>query len=203
MISIILDTSNQYLVVALYKDGKCLESIQELGSKRQSENAIPYLQKILAKHDIELLDVDEAIITRGPGSYTGVRVAMTIIKTLNVIRPIKVKAISSLKAYAGYDKCLSVIDARSQKVFVCAYENAKALMEEQMMDIEMFKEWRKLEKFKDFKVVGQTEIVGEAPVEVDLVDHLYQLSLNEDNVENVDALVPCYLKDVEAKKICL
>lgn len=118
MISIILDTSNQYLVVALYKDGKCLGKIQELGSQRQSENAIPYLQKLLDQYHVELLDVDEAIITKGPGSYTGVRVAMTIIKTLNVIHPLKVKAISSLKAYAGLDRCISVIDARRQKLYV-------------------------------------------------------------------------------------
>ena len=39
MISLIMDTSNQYLVVSLYEDGKCLDTIQELGSKKQSENA--------------------------------------------------------------------------------------------------------------------------------------------------------------------
>lgn len=201
MISIVLDTSNQYLVVALYKDGECLDKIQELGSKRQSENAIPYLQRLLDKHHIGLLDVDEAILTRGPGSYTGVRVAMTIIKTLNVIHPIKVKAISSLKAYAGFEKCISVIDARSQKVFVCVYENGQALMNEQLMEISMFKEFRK--SYMGYKVVGYGDIVDEKSEEVDLVDHLYRLSLYEDAIENVDALVPCYLKDVEAKKICL
>ena len=41
MTSLIMDTSNQYLMVALYRDGQCLEMVQELGSKRQSENAIP------------------------------------------------------------------------------------------------------------------------------------------------------------------
>ena len=201
MISIVLDTSNQYLVVALYKDGECLGKIQELGSQRQSENAIPYLQRLLDEHQLGLLDVDEAIITRGPGSYTGVRVAMTIVKTLNVIHPLKVKAISSLKAYAGFDKCISVIDARSKKVFVCIYENGKPLMNEQLMEINMFKEFRK--SYLDYKVVGYSELVGEQAVEVDLVDHLYQLSLQEEAIDNVDALVPCYLKDVEAKKICL
>ena len=35
MTSLIMDTSNQYLMVALYEDGQCLESIQEMGSKRQ------------------------------------------------------------------------------------------------------------------------------------------------------------------------
>ena len=128
MTSLIMDTSNQYLLVALYEDGQCLESIQEMGSKRQSENAIPYLETLLKKYHKELLEIDEMIITRGPGSYTGERVAMTIAKTLSVIAPIQIKAISSLAAYAGLKRCVSVIDARSQKVFVCAYDNGKPLM---------------------------------------------------------------------------
>ena len=50
MLQLIMDTSNQYLMVALYEDDQCLSSLQEMGSKRQSENAIPYLQKLLEKH---------------------------------------------------------------------------------------------------------------------------------------------------------
>lgn len=201
MIKVILDTSNQYLVVALYRDDECLGKIQELGSQRQSENAIPYLQKLLEENHIELLNIDEAVITIGPGSYTGVRVAMTIVKTLSVISSIKVKAISSLKAYAGFDQCISVIDARSKKVFVCVYNNGESLMNETMMSIEEFKDFRK--GYSEYKVVGQPQVVGEDFIEVDLADNLYQLSLNEKEVENIDVLVPRYLKDVEAKKICL
>ena len=49
MLQLIMDTSNQYLMVALYEDDQCLSSLQEMGSKRQSENAIPYLQKLIRK----------------------------------------------------------------------------------------------------------------------------------------------------------
>ncbi len=201
MYKVILDTSNQYLAVALYKDDECLESVLEKGSQRQSENAIPYLSKILENHGVELLDVDEMVITRGPGSYTGVRVAMTIAKTLSVISNVKVKAISSLKAYAGMNKCVSVIDARSKKIFVCAYENGEELMNEQMITIDSFNDFMK--DYQDFKVVGQTQVVGIESQNNELIDNLYQLSLNEEAIENIDALVPVYLKDVEAKKICI
>lgn len=201
MTSLIMDTSNQYLMVALYEDGQCLESIQELGSKRQSENAIPYLELLLKKYHKELLDLDEMIITRGPGSYTGERVAMTIAKTLSVISPIKIKVISSLAAYAGFNKCVSVIDARSQKVFVCAYENGEARMQEQLILVSEFEELMK--KYPGYSVVGQSEIVGYKNQEVDLAYNMYELAKREAPIENVDALVPRYLKDVEAKKICL
>ncbi|MEG0452479.1 MAG: tRNA (adenosine(37)-N6)-threonylcarbamoyltransferase complex dimerization subunit type 1 TsaB [Coprobacillus sp.] len=201
MTSLIMDTSNQYLMVALYEDGQCLETIQELGSKKQSENAIPYLASLLEKHHKELLDINEMIITRGPGSYTGERVAMSIAKTLSVVAPIKIKAISSLKAYAGIDKCVSVIDARSQKVFVGVFNEGKEVIKEQLVSLTDFNDFMK--DYNDYRVVGQCEIVGYENQDVDLSSNLYELSLLEEPIDNIDAMTPYYLKDVEAKQICL
>jgi len=201
MLSLLMDTSNQYLMVSLYEDGQCLETIQELGSKKQSENAIPYLEKLLKKYHKELLQLDEMIITKGPGSYTGERVAMTIAKTLSVIAPIKIKAISSLAAYAGMKPCISVIDARSQKVFVGVYENGRSLINEQLMLISDFE--KIVKEYEGYQIVGQSDIVGYPMQNVDLAQNMYQLAVNVEAIDNVDALVPCYLKDVEAKKICL
>ena len=201
MLSLIMDTSNQYLLVSLYEDGVCLDTIQELGSKKQSENAIPYLADILEKHHKQLLDIDEMIITKGPGSYTGERVAMTIAKTLSVISPLRIKAISSLASYAGMESCISVIDARSKKVFVSIYENGQPLINEQLIDITDFESLK--QQYPGFKVVGQCEVVNEEMIERDLAKNLYELSKTCEPVEYIDALVPCYLKDVEAKKICL
>lgn len=201
MLSLLMDTSNQYLMVGIYKDGQCLETIQELGSKKQSENAIPYLSSLLEKYQLELLDIDEMIMTLGPGSYTGERVAMTIAKTLSVISNVKIKAISSLAAYAGKQKAVSVIDARSHKVFICAYDNGQALCEEQLLDINDFEEFMK--DYQGFQVVGQVDVVGQSASNVDLAYNMYELAQKVEPVEYVDALVPRYLKDVEAKKICL
>ena len=94
-----------------------------------------------------------------------------------------------------------MIDARSQKVFVCAYDQGKALISEQMMAIADFPQF--MQNYQDFQVVGQNEVVGYEHVEVNLASHLHELAKNESACENVDALVPRYLKDVEAKKICL
>ena len=201
MLSLVMDTSNQYLMVALFENGELLDSIVELGSKRQSENAIPYLENLLKKHNKGLLDVEEVVITRGPGSYTGVRVAMAIAKTLSVISPIRLKTISSLAIYVNEGKCVSVLDARSKKVFVCAYDNGKAVCEEQLVAISDFESF--MESYVGYSVVGQAELVGYPQVETDLARNMYRLSVNEEYVEHIDALVPCYIKDVEAKKICL
>ena len=56
MRSLLIDTSNRYLVIAAYEDDQLLKGIQEEGSKKQSEYAIPYIEAILNEHHMELFD---------------------------------------------------------------------------------------------------------------------------------------------------
>lgn len=200
MISLVMDTSNSYLTVGLYQDNMCLEAFQEKGSRRQSEKAIPTLKEVLDCHDIALKDVDEMIITSGPGSYTGVRVAMTIAKTLAAVSDVKIKSVSSLAAYAGMNQALSVIDARGHKVFVGVYENGLPLIKEQVMTLEDFAQLRA--EYSDYELVGEIGCLGLDEKECDLCANIYALGQMADPIENVDLLVPTYIKDVEAKKAC-
>lgn len=201
MKTLIMDTSNTYLVVALYDGDTCLESIQEKGNKRQSEYAILYVKKILEKHRLQMLDIDEMVITIGPGSYTGVRVALTIAKTIAAVTDIKIKCISSLKAYAGMQKAISVIDARSQKVYVGVYNQGEKVIEEQLLLITDFAAF--YQQYPEYTLVGDASLVGGKDSEIDLASNLFNLAKLETYVENIDALVPHYIKEVEAKQICL
>nr|WP_279078588.1 tRNA (adenosine(37)-N6)-threonylcarbamoyltransferase complex dimerization subunit type 1 TsaB [Catenibacterium mitsuokai] len=200
MISLVMDTSNSYLAVGLFKDNMCLEAFQEKGSRRQSEKAIPSLKEVLDRHHIALKDVNEMIITSGPGSYTGVRVAMTIAKTLAAVSDVRVKSVSSLAAYAGMNQALSVIDARGHKVFVGVYENGLPLIKEQVMTLEDFTQLRA--EYEDFELVGEVGCLGLDEKECDLCANIYALAQMADPIKNVDLLVPTYIKDVEAKKAC-
>ena len=200
MISLVMDTSNSYLAVGLFKDNMCLEAFQEKGSRRQSEKAIPTLKEVLDRHHIALKDVNEMIITSGPGSYTGVRVAMTIAKTLAAVSDVRIKSVSSLAAYAGMNQALSVIDSRGHKVFVGVYENGLPLIKEQVVALEDFAQLRA--EYGDFELVGEIGCLGLDEKECDLCANIYALGQMADPIENVDLLVPTYIKDVEAKKAC-
>ena len=200
MISLVMDTSNSYLAVGLLKDNMCLEAFQEKGSRRQSEKAIPTLKEVLDRHHVALKDVNEMIITSGPGSYTGVRVAMTIAKTLAAVSDVRIKSVSSLAAYAGMNQALSVIDARGHKVFVGVYENGLPLIKEQVVTLEDFAQLRA--EYEDFELVGEVGCLGLDEKECDLCANIYALGQMADPIKNVDLLVPTYIKDVEAKKAC-
>ena len=59
MKTIVMDSANKYLVVALYENQKCLASLQEEGNRKQSEYAIVYLQKLLQENYLKMSDFDE------------------------------------------------------------------------------------------------------------------------------------------------
>lgn len=200
MKTIVMDTSNSYLVVALYENDICLQCVQEIGNKKQSEYAILHLQQILNACNLTMLDIDEMVITHGPGSYTGVRVAMTIAKTIAVTTKINIKVVSSLMAYAGFKKAISVLDARSKKIFVGVYEDGKVVVEEKILDIVDFKELES--RYPGYDIVGNGQIVNRDTCEVDLAKNMYQLSRNIEPLKNVEVVVPHYIKPVEAKKLC-
>lgn len=200
MKTIVMDSANKYLVVALYDNDECIASIQEEGNRKQSEYALVYLEKLLNDNNLKIKDFDTMVITIGPGSYTGVRVALTIAKTLNATLNIKIKTVSSLKAIAGMNKAISILDARSNKLFLGIYNEGKVEVEDCLIEISDFDSYRN--NYPDYQIVGDTALVGIEEKETDLVTNIYELSKLEEDVIDVDNLVPTYIKDVEAKKIC-
>lgn len=200
MKTIVMDSANKYLVVALYEDGKCIDKIQEIGNRKQSEYAIVYLEKLLQKHQLKVLDFDEMVITIGPGSYTGVRVALTIAKTIAATANIKIKTVSSLKALAGMKKAIAILDARSQKVFLGIYNQGQTIVEDCMIELNQVDQY--IQQYSDYELTGDISLLGKTEKEVDLATHIYELSRLEDDIADVDNLVPEYIKEVEARKIC-
>lgn len=198
--TIVMDTSNQYLIVGLYNNHQLVSSRVVKALRQQSELAIPFLKELLDQNHLTMSDIQEMVITLGPGSYTGVRIAMTIAKTLAAITPIKIKAISTLKVLAGKQKAISVIDARSQKVYVGMYENGQPLMEDTLMNVDDFKLFYK--QHLDFQLVGDTHLFDLEHQDINICQNLYELSLTEPYIDDVDALVPLYIKDVEVKAQC-
>ena len=85
MRTIVMDTSNHYLAIALYEDGLLRASRQLEALKQQSELAIPVLKDLMDGQHWQMKDIDEMVVSLGPGSYTGVRIAMTIADRKSVV----------------------------------------------------------------------------------------------------------------------
>ena len=80
---------------------------------------------------------------------------------------IKVKTVSSLKAMAGMKKAISILDARSHKLFLGIYNEGKVIVDDCLINIDEFENYQK--QYTDYEIVGDTHLVGIPEKEVLMV----------------------------------
>ncbi|NQZ04106.1 tRNA (adenosine(37)-N6)-threonylcarbamoyltransferase complex dimerization subunit type 1 TsaB [Idiomarina sp.] len=124
-----IDTSTENCSVALQVDNTVIS--REMESPREhSQRLLPFVQAVLEEADIKLSDVDRLIVGIGPGSFTGVRIGVSIAQGLAFGADLAVQRVSSLDAMAlegaqnkTTDWIISAIDARMGEVYWRAYKN--------------------------------------------------------------------------------
>ena len=97
MYTLLLDSSNIKLAVGLAKDDVLIDEIIYDAWQRQSEYMIQEISSILSRNGISPNDIGEIVSTKGPGSYTGVRISLTIAKTWGVASNVDIFLVSSLE----------------------------------------------------------------------------------------------------------
>ena len=122
MNSLLIDTSNQPLSVALMQNDEVLAEITTDSKQNHSVQLMPAISQLFEQSKIAKQKLDAIIVAEGPGSYTGLRIGVTVAKTLAYALNVKLYGVSSLKALAATidhtDKLLvPVFDARRQAVY--------------------------------------------------------------------------------------
>jgi len=125
-----LDTSTEACSVAVWVDGALNERFK---LERHSEQILPMVQEVLAEAELSLTQLDAIAFGRGPGSFTGLRIAAGVVQGLAFGANLPVVPVSSLAALAqgiGVPKVLAAMDARMHQVYWGTYtRNAEGLME--------------------------------------------------------------------------
>lgn len=101
MYSLFIDTHYLNLVLVLFKDEKVVDKVELINIRNQSEYLVPNIKQILEKARITTKDLNEIIVVNGPGSFTGVRIGVTVAKTIAYLNHINIKVISSLQVLAS------------------------------------------------------------------------------------------------------
>ena len=97
MITLFIDTSTTTLTVALIKDDKVLEE-STVSSSEHSKHTMPEIEKLFKNNNIEPKSVNKIMVTNGPGSFTGIRIGVTIAKIFAYLQNIRIVSITSLLA---------------------------------------------------------------------------------------------------------
>ena len=100
MYTLFISTYDKLITIGLLLNGKVLEKLENLSSQNHSVLVMPMIDNILKNNNIKVNDLNEIIVVNGPGSFTGVRIGVTIAKTLALTLNISIKTISSLEIYA-------------------------------------------------------------------------------------------------------
>ncbi|MFD0697579.1 tRNA (adenosine(37)-N6)-threonylcarbamoyltransferase complex dimerization subunit type 1 TsaB [Paenibacillus sp. GCM10027628] len=133
-----IDTSTSSLTVAVLGNGQLIGELSSHAERNHSIGLLPHIQKLLADLELRPRDLDAVAVGQGPGSYTGVRIGVSVAKTFAWSLGLDLIGVSSLEAMAlgGSNKdkeveankaavrwVIPLMDARRKQAFTAVYED--------------------------------------------------------------------------------
>ena len=128
MYTLFISTFDKIITIGLLKDGKVLDTNIKESTQNHSVYTMPMIESILNKNEVDVKKLSEIIVVNGPGSFTGVRIGVTIAKTFAYTLNIPIKTITSLLAYAvsldsNDKKVITISDMKGKYVGYFDYNN--------------------------------------------------------------------------------
>lgn len=116
------ETATEACSVAVWVDGQVHERF-ELAPRRHAELALPWAEALLAEAGIARAQLDAIAVGRGPGAFTGVRLAISLAQgiALALDRPVVPVSTLAVLAMQGQGDTLAAIDARMGEVYLGAF----------------------------------------------------------------------------------
>ena len=192
MITLCIDTAYKYLTCVLIRDDEIISRYSKECFKRQSEEVFVALEEIFNEARIERRDIDAICISEGPGSYTGVRIAMSIAKTISELLNIDLYTISTLRLYASNrENTMVLMDARASRAYVGIYNKDDIILDDCALPLAEIEP-------KEYDVIGDGELIGKTNVDVDIPKAFLKTRHLWKKVDKIAYLVPKYLKESDS-----
>ena len=199
MITLFIDTSSTNVYIAIVEDDKLLASKEACIPNGHSKYTTSFIKMCLDNAGIDANDVDNIMVCNGPGSFTGVRIGVSIAKTYGYLIKRDITPISSLKELAiscndASDYYLSLISANNGNYYVGLYDsNYNEVISEKFCDanevIKLYNEYSPRVISSDYNVIG---VIKVNKVKLDFVK-IINYYMNKEKV-SAHAIVPNYLK---------
>ena len=122
-----IDTTAEYGSIALVRDGALVEELPMHSPEGFGQILFQHIAQLLDRHGLRATDIDCYASATGPGSFTGVRIALAAVKGLAESAGRKVAGVSNLRAIASYGETHSratVLDARRGEIYGAVYDAA-------------------------------------------------------------------------------
>lgn len=197
MYSLLLDSSDIYLCVGLAKDDVLLTQIKYEAWQRQSEYMIQEINNVLEKNGISLLNINEVIVSCGPGSYTGVRISLTIAKIIGTLdKNIKIYLTSSLEILKDPNNMsICLINARSNRSYTAIYKGNECILKDCILSNDEVLSLIK-NKYKDnISICGDTNYLDLKGKNNNIFINMLNIRKHIDYEHNPENIKAVYLKE--------
>jgi len=187
---LLFDVSSSVMYIGYSKDDILIDFSIRIATRDHAKYLVDRIDQVLERNNSKLDDLDELIIGIGPGSYTGIRIAVMVGKMLAYAKHVKLKTVSSLffmtSGYQG--RVVAMMDARRGYVFSAIYDDENTIMEDG---------YRKLSEFKANPLyqTARTVMIDDRNYMVDPKRITDRAVL----VDNIHDLIPNYLRKTEAE----
>lgn len=194
MKTLLLDSAGMSLSVGIAVDGKLVRAVSYPCWQRQSEKMIPEIESALKETGLCLKDFDEFVSGKGPGSYTGIRIALTIAKIAAQMAKAKLIPISSLRIMGDRNKrFIALMNARSGRSYIGVYAYDEVILEDCVMKNEEV--LRYVREHPEFTVIGDCGYLGISSEKPDEIRGLLSFREIVSPLANPAEARPVYLKD--------
>ena len=125
-----IDTSSKIASIAIIEDGRVLDEMHVLSEEEHSQTLMPMIEKMFNDNNMDLDEIDLIGCSRGPGSFTGIRIGIATAKAFSDAKNIPLIGIDSLEALAysvviekENNDCeiLAMINAKNDNVYAATY----------------------------------------------------------------------------------
>ena len=198
MISLLIDTSTSNLTVSIINDQEVIYIYQETILSDMSSKLLPIIDNGLKELDLKLENIDKIFVVNGPGSFTGIRVGVTVAKTIAWALKKDIIPLSSLELIATTNTSkkyiVPMIDARRNNVFAGIYDNhLNCIKEDKLISRDELSNLN-----DDYEFVSYDNIAGVIKPNIDVLK-IINKHINDKGI-NPHNLNPNYLKLTEAEE---
>ncbi len=184
------DVSTELMFIGYARGEFLVDFSTRIAQRDHAKYLVDRIDQVLKRNDITLDQIEEIIIGVGPGSYTGLRIAVMVGKMLAYTKNIPLRTVSSLFFLtSGYDQIVApMMDARRGHVYAMVHHRGETLLQEGYY---LLKDLSKHENYRQ----AETIMIDHRNYLVSIKRIIEQSIL----VEDVHNLVPNYLRKTEAE----
>ena len=197
-----IDTTSSYLYTGIVRDNTLLIDRKENLGKDMSIYTVSIVSDMFNSVNIKPNDIDKIIVVNGPGSFTGIRIGVTLAKIFAYTKKIPIVTATSLECMAKSIKTdklvVPIINARREACYASIFDGDKCILPGEYMTIEKLK-MMLLGLNKDYVFVSNDKFPFETiKYNPDILNIV--LSFKDKKEINPHMVNPTYLKLTEAEE---